>query len=496
MPIALVVLLAVAQGTGETGIAFTDVNVITMDGDGVRPAHTVLVQGDRIVAIGRVDEVVVPPHARRIDGSGRYLLPGLVDAHVHLEDLPWVHSPENFGDGPRYLASGVTTVINLGGSARELDWRRRVASGELAGPTIYTSGAFINEPRVASEDAMAREIRAQVGDGFDLIKFHELQNTTEGLSREVYRTMIATARAEKVPLVGHLPNNLGVEEWLRARQPAAHVGILSNIYFRPPRTFLFAVAISVASALVIAVMAVVSRKRSLVLAAVLAALLIVSVGTVIPYGLFFDSVVMRAVVVALAVAFCMVVWRLRGVVALTAGVIFAAALGGYWLPMLWRSTDAGVERFGKRVRDAGISVQSTLVVYETLDAGPMARVGGFNQALLGALHRAGVEIVAGTDTHGGPGLPPGTSMYRELELLVKSGLPLYDALGAATVAPARFLSKEHEFGTIAVGKRADLLLLDANPLERVDALQSPVGVMVRGRWLPREELGRMAPPGS
>jgi imidazolonepropionase-like amidohydrolase len=485
MAIALVVLLAVAQGTTEPAIVFTNVNLITMNDEGVRRAYTVLVQGDRIVAIGRNDEVVIPPDARRIDGGGRYLLPGLVDAHVHLEDLPWAHSPENFGDGPRYLANGVTTVINLGGSARELDWRRRVARGDLAGPTIYTSGAFINEPRIASEDAMAREIRAQVGDGFDLIKFHELQNTTKGLSREVYRTMIATARAEKVPLVGHLPNNLGVDEWLQARQPAAHVGILSNIYFRPVRTFLFAVATSVASALVIAVMAIVSRKRRVALAAVLAALLVVSVGTVIPYGLFFDSVVMRAVVVALAVAFFVVVWRLRGVVTLTAGVIFAAALGGYWMPMLWRSSEAGMERFAKRVRDAEISVQSTLVVYETLDAGPMARVGDFNQALLGALHRAGVEIVAGTDAHGIPGVEPGTSMYRELELLVKSGLTPYDALRAATVAPARFLGKEPEFGTIAVGKRADLLLLEANPLERVDALRSPVGVMVRGRWLPR-----------
>src|SRR5919109_219876 len=195
MAIALVVLLAVAQGTTEPAIVFTNVNLITMNDEGVRRAYTVLVQGDRIVAIGRNDEVVIPPDARRIDGGGRYLLPGLVDAHVHLEDLPWAHSPENFGDGPRYLASGVTTVINLGGSARELDWRRRVARGDLAGPTIYTSGAFINEPRIASEDAMAREIRAQVGDGFDLIKFHALQNTTKGLSREVYRTMIATARA-------------------------------------------------------------------------------------------------------------------------------------------------------------------------------------------------------------------------------------------------------------------------------------------------------------
>ena len=79
-------------------------------------------------------------------------------------------------------------------------------------------------------------------------------------------------------------------------------------------------------------------------------------------------------------------------------------------------------------------------------------------------------------------LAPGASLHRELELLTESGLTNYDAIRAATVAPAVFLRKEMEFGTIAVGRRADLLLVESNPLERLSTLRQPLGVMARGRW--------------
>ena len=109
----------------------------------------------------------------------------------------------------------------------------------------------------------------------------------------------------------------------------------------------------------------------------------------------------------------------------------------------------------------------------------------------GALHRAGVPLVAGTDAMGLPLIAPGTSLHRELELLTESGLTPYEAIRAATVAPAVFLRKDNEFGSLDVGKRADLLLLEGNPLQNVAQLKQLVGVMVRGKWLPREHLQQM-----
>src|SRR5205823_14178136 len=93
----------------------------------VEPGQTVIVRGDRIVAIGASADVPVPPDATVIQGDGRYLIPGLTDAHVHLTtDMPWAPARPDFGDAPLYLAHGVTTVINLGGTPAQLEWRRRV----------------------------------------------------------------------------------------------------------------------------------------------------------------------------------------------------------------------------------------------------------------------------------------------------------------------------------------------------------------------------------
>jgi imidazolonepropionase-like amidohydrolase len=108
--------------------------------------------------------------------------------------------------------------------------------------------------------------------------------------------------------------------------------------------------------------------------------------------------------------------------------------------------------------------------------------------VVGALHRAGVPLVAGTDAMGVPLLVPGASFHRELQLLTECGLTPYEAIRAATVNPAVFLRKEQEFGTVTEGKRADLLLVAGDPLQDLARLKEPAGVMVRGRWLAREDL--------
>ena len=215
-------------------IAFTNANVIPLDHEGVEPDRTVLVRGDRIAEVGSGSEIKVPSDAVVIDCTGRYLVPGLTDAHVHVPGSPVVRIRDDFGDAPIYLAYGVTTVINLGGSPMLLEWRKKVEAGTLLGPTIYTAGPFVNEPRVNTPDEVERDIVAQAQLGYDLIKFHEFfLRTTTGLSLPAYRRMIETARRIGIPLVGHAPVNLGIDEMLRARQSIAHLGMLSNIYFLP-----------------------------------------------------------------------------------------------------------------------------------------------------------------------------------------------------------------------------------------------------------------------
>src|SRR5262249_41478577 len=186
-------------------IAFTNANAIPLDHNGVEQGWTVLVRGDRIAESGNRYEVKVPSDAVVIDCTGQYLVPGLTDAHVHVSGSPVVPARDDFGDAPIYLAYGVTTVVNLSVSPTQLEWRKRVEAGTLLGPTIYTAGPFVNEPRVNTPDEVERDIVAQAQLGYDLIKFHEYLRTTTGLSLPAYRRMVQTARRLGIPLVGHAP---------------------------------------------------------------------------------------------------------------------------------------------------------------------------------------------------------------------------------------------------------------------------------------------------
>jgi hypothetical protein len=534
-----------------------------MDRERVDPGQTVVVQGDRVAAVGAAGDVVIPHEATVIDGTNRYLVPGLTDAHVHLPGfVPGLTRPD-FGDAPLYLADGITTVINLGGDSTQIEWRRRIASGDLLGPTVYTSGPFVNEPRVNTPEDVQREVSTQARQGYDLIKFHELAGTTTGLSLAAYRTMSETAREMGIPLVGHAPVNLGLDVLLQERQALAHMGMLGNIYFLPLRSNFRFVAVTATAVLLLTLVvfewggaAIVgwlrqaapprrpvrlSRVRTMTGAVLLAgAAGLVAAGFVLPGGRLFDSITLRVVFTTIALFIAVVslllsaltarLWRdtkvsmsarVQASLGSIASLALALCLAAFWVPIAWRSTDRGIERVAQRLHDAGISVQTTLIVYETFSSAgrvrllqdpvinylrpetrdrwhrePPAGIPGYHydqfmKKVAGALQRAGVLLVAGTDAMGAPLIAPGSSLHRELELLTESGLTPYEAIRAATVAPAVFLRKAGEFGTIDVGKRAELLLLEENPLQSVGHLKRLVAVMVRGTWLPPEQLHRM-----
>jgi len=507
--IASLALLGAAGAAHAQSVAIVHVSLIPMDRERVEAGQTVVVRGDRIVAVGAAADVAVPADATIVDGAGRYLLPGLVDAHVHL--LGFGPGPrDNFADGPIYLANGITTVVSLGGPntprrATELEWKRRVDAGEMIGPTIYTAGAFVNEPRVTTPDEVERDVRSQAREGYDLIKFHELDDTTSGLSLASYRRLIDTARDVGIPLIGHAPNNLGIDAMLDARQPLAHLGNLSNIYFLPLAAHRGTLLLTATAFFLLIAAAALSGAPPLSRAiAFLTFSAFVCLSLFLPGGPLFQSTALRIVVtaltalVALASVMSIVVtlklWRdprssksanIRAAVALVASMTLAVVLTTFWTPIAWRSSTRGIDALATRLHDAGIVVQSTLTVYEAIGGlNRFYRLPAFNIKVARALHRAGVTLVAGTDARGIPQLPPATSLHRELQLLRESGLSPYEVIRAATVAPAMFLRKENDFGTVAVGRRADLLLVDRNPLEDLATLKTPLGVMARGRWFP------------
>jgi imidazolonepropionase-like amidohydrolase len=555
-PLSCALLLAAAPGGA------------TQDSTRAGPPATVAIVGatvvpGRIVAIGPVDSVAVPPGSTIVDATGRYLLPGLADMHVHQG--PEVGSRPGFGDGALYLANGVTTVLNLRGDSTTLALRAGLARGTLMGPTLYTAGEFVNEPRVNTPDEVEREVRAQAAAGFDAIKFREVLDlqrgevlTTRGLSRDAYRRMLETARSLGIPLVGHAPTNLGLEAAIEDGQSLAHVGYpLVSSYFWPTQTGRFAAhrligrwavialgAVALLGWLAIAVATI--RRRSgairrvalpggagLATAALALALLGArelwrpdSIGhqnRIAAVTFLGGALVLAAGALLL---WLIVLWRrpspplLRayGAAALLPALLLAGSALFYWVPLVRRGTDGGLVRLGREMARSGIWVTPTLQVYRSdevadnpetryvrippwwerfrRNAPPGRRAWArdllaFLQHVVGLLHRERVPLLAGTDAMGWAYMIPGFSLHDELDLLVGAGLSRFEALRTATVEPARFLQRPTEFGSVAVGSRADLVLTEKNPLQDLGTLRKPLGVMARGTWYPAARLEAM-----
>jgi imidazolonepropionase-like amidohydrolase len=406
-------------------LAIVGATVLPMDDGRVLARHTVVVRGDRIVAVGPDGRVPVPAGATRIDGRGRYLLPGLVDAHVHFDGAEFER------DLALYLANGVTTVRNMRGTPAHLALRGRVARGELLGPTVYTAGPYPDRlPATTDPDAIVREQQAA---GYDFLKVHDRE-----FPRERYLALARSARARGMPLLGHVPPAVGLGTAVReGHRTAEHVEDLMQSFFE----------MRLDDARFPALVDTLRAGRT----------------CVVPTLVVFGNVVRHLEQFP----------DLFGLQSRPELRYVRPALRDAWAP----ERNSYVRR--GRANEAAVPASA-------------ARAGeqfAFLKRMTGALHAGGVPLVAGSDA-GVPHTLPGYSLVEELALLREAGLPPHAALRAATRTAAECMDRAGEFGAVAPGLRADLLLLDRDPLADVAAAGDPSGVVVRGRWLDRAALRR------
>ncbi len=415
---------AYAKTRGKSVIAFTHISVIPMDSERVIANQTVVITDGFITSMGDSDKMAIPRNATRIRGDGKYLMPGLVDSHVHL------HSTTEM---PLYLVNGVTTVFDLNGRPATLSWKRKIAAGQiLDAPTIFSTGPKFDRVRTPAE--AAREVEEQWSAGYDGVKIYPQ------VSKEEFPSLIAAANSKGMIIVGHIARRVGFEKTVQSGQSIAHVEEYLYTFFNFPKTDdLFEDNIELDET---QIPKVVEETRA-------------SGVSVIATLVTYDHIVQQATD--------------------PKNYLRHPELN-YIAPYLRDKMEPA-----RNVYFNGFSAEEKATLPDNL---------AFQKKLVKSLNAAGVPIIAGTDSLG-VGPVAGFSLHEELRNFVSLGMTPYEALKTATTNSAAFLKSTDNFGTVAIGKRADLLLLNANPLSDIHSSSNISGVMIRGRWIAEPQLKRL-----
>lgn len=452
---AAIPALALAQS-----LAFSPVTTVDVREGVARAGMTVVVTGDRITAVGPVNEIEIPAGARMIDATGKYLIPGLWDMHAHASRAS--RAPRFW---PLLLAHGVTGMRDAGSYAESLlHWRALSESPGAVAPRIEITSPSLTgdsppplpgmggpfEISVADAAAAVDVVDSLAEQGIKVIKVYD------GLPREAYFAVAERTKELGMSFIGHVPLSVTLAEASDAGQKSfEHV---SDVWFSCVDEGRVAFAnFAWASAFhgPTSDAALAARGR-------LAGALASSEPDPRECGPLLERMEANGT------------W-LTPTLTLLLGELqprrFDADPRMRWIP------DSVRERWNARPR---------MPAEQEAEIGRRMLTNA--ERAVAIAHDAGVPILAGTDASDMPYIFAGSSLHDELSLYVEAGLTPLEALRTATINPARFLGRADELGTVEEGKLADLVLLDANPLEDITNTQRIRAVVADGRYLDRQAL--------
>ena len=426
-----------------------DVTVIDATGTPAKSHQRVIVQGGTIRAIESSSGTIDPKSSgTHIDGKGKFLIPGLWDMHVHMVFGDWFPRGKEV-TLPLFVANAITGVRDMGGELEILQqWRREISAGTLVGPRIVMSGPMLDGPQPRFPSSIAIKTpddgRKAVDDlkrrGADFIKLQSL------IPRDAVLAIADEAKKQGIAFVGHVPDAVRASEASNAGQESFEhlIGIfegsspLEDQFIKGTKT----------------------EKQFLStydpkLAAALFALLAKNQTWQCPT----------------------LVWERGG--NLIDETDFAHDPRAKYAPTYWK--DVTWKRFTEEIEHG----------FNTDDLATRKAFVEKELEVVNAMHHAGIPFLAGTDTPPGVYIFPGFSLHEELQRFVAAGFTPMEALQTATLNPAKFLGMEDRLGTIETGKLADLVMLDANPLEDIRNTQKIRAVIVNGRYLSRPDLDKM-----
>ena len=438
-----------AQSSAQEPVtAFVDVTVVPLDRDGIVERQTVIVRGEKIVSVGPSNRARIPAGATRIDGRGKFLMPGLAEMHAHVVGPQNAnHEAVNRDIMFLYVANGITSIRAMLGAPNQLPLREALRKGEILGPTMYVSAPSLNGQSAPNPDSGSKLVRAHKAAGYDFLKIHP------GLSRATYDAIVSTANEVGLTWAGHVPPAVGLHRAIEVKQSG------------------------------------VDHLDGLLEAATPAEMQQRLLAGPVPLQEWVDAVDPA---------------RFAGI----AGHMKAAGMWHVPTILIWENLFNQAEtpeemgareemKYWPRQAVAGMVNQKRNQVAAQQNAGVTKEVTAkytqLRRQALKAVADAGSLLMMGTDS---PQLfmVPGFAMHREIGIIQQAGLSpqqIYES-GAKNVATyvRDVLKQDGAFGTVVAGNRADLVLLDANPLQSVENLKRRAGVMVKGRWVSAAEIDR------
>jgi hypothetical protein len=427
----LTALVFVPRTAGQQtpAVAFEGVSVIPMDRERVLDAHTVIVHDGRIAEIGATGAVAVPANATRVDGRGKFLIPALSEMHAHL--------PTEREDAERvlfmYVANGIGTIRSMLGDPAHFTFRERARRGEIVAPTMYLSGPSFNGQTAPTREAAASRVREQKKAGYDFLKIHP------GVPRDAFDALAQTADTQAIRFAGHVPADVGLSRALEAKYwTIDHIDGYVEALARPgaPDGQLFGINL-VGHVDESTIPKLVERTRA--------------AGTwIVPTQILIEN---------------------------------------------WYGSDSvdamrkwpGMQFVSSNEMDEWVATKQKNV--QAYSADHRARYIALRRRLIKAFHDGRVGILLGSDAPQTWNVP-GFSIHREIATYVAAGLTPYEALATGTRAVAAHFDTLERTGTIESGKRADLVLLDGNPLQDIANTSRIAGVMIGGRWLTKSDIDR------
>lgn len=437
--IGVLLLGCAQQESTDADIVIEDVNVISMNSEEVQSNRTVLVKGDRITGIVEAGSVNVGEGIQRIDGSGKYLIPGLSEMHAHI---PSADAGQDYINDVLflYLSNGITTIRGMLGEPSHLKLSEQAAQNEIVSPRIYTAGPGFSGGSIESAEQARQRVRDQYKAGYDFLKI------LPGLSRDEYNAIADEANTVGIEFSGHIPASVNLERAIEAGQTT----------------------IDHLDKYVEALVADTAETDQ------------IDEPGVIYFGMHLSPYVDQN--------------KINEVAQITAE-------GGTWnVP-----TQALLEHVlgteppeelaqrpefqympNETVKD-WIASKRSITGNEAYTEELALEYLQLRRDMVKALQENNANLLLGSDA---PQIfnVPGFSLHHELRYIVDAGLTPYETLKTGTYNVARYLGDLENMGTIEEGKIADMVLLNANPLEDIENFNSIEGVMYRGNWLGKEDI--------